>query len=107
MSASQEYDVPIIDSILHLSVCSAASEVAFAHALKAALIAKSQLTVMRVSPSSRDLHHAVRRRTWRRPRVQMPRSRRGPWRGGRRSAVSRDVGGYPVDILSATSRQHW
>jgi transketolase len=37
----------------------------------------------------------------------VPRSRRGPGRGGRRSAVSRDVGGYPVDILSATSCQHW
>ena len=51
MSASQEYSVPIIDSILHPSDFSAASEVAFAHALKAALIAKSQLTVMHVSPS--------------------------------------------------------
>ena len=51
MSASQEYSVPIIDSILHPSDFSAASEVAFAHALKAALIAKSQLTMMHVSPS--------------------------------------------------------
>ena len=51
MSTSQEYSVPIIDSILHPSDFSAASEVAFAHALKAALIAKSQLTVMHVSPS--------------------------------------------------------
>ena len=51
MSASQDYSVPIIDSILHPSDFSAASEVAFAHALKAALIAKSQLTVMHASPS--------------------------------------------------------
>jgi nucleotide-binding universal stress UspA family protein len=51
MSASQEDSVPIIDSILHPSDFSAASEVAFAHALKAALIAKAQLTVMHVSPS--------------------------------------------------------
>jgi nucleotide-binding universal stress UspA family protein len=51
MSTSQEYSVPSIDSILHPSDFSAASEVAFAHALKAALIAKSQLTVMHVSPS--------------------------------------------------------
>ena len=50
MSASQEYSVPIIDSILHPSDFSAASEVAFAHALKAALITKAQLTVMHVSP---------------------------------------------------------
>ena len=51
MSASQEYSVPIIDSILHPSDFSAASEVAFAHALKVALIARSQLTMMHVSPS--------------------------------------------------------
>jgi nucleotide-binding universal stress UspA family protein len=51
MSASQEDSVPIIGSILHPSDFSAASEVAFAHALKAALIAKAQLTVMHVSPS--------------------------------------------------------
>ena len=50
MSASQDDSVPIIDSILHPSDFSAASEVAFAHALKAALIAKAQLTVMHVSP---------------------------------------------------------
>ena len=51
MSASQDDSVPIIDSILHPSDFSAASEVAFAHALKAALIAQSHLTVMHVSPS--------------------------------------------------------
>jgi nucleotide-binding universal stress UspA family protein len=50
MSASQEDSVPIIASILHPSDFSAASEVAFAHALKAALVAKSQLTIMHVSP---------------------------------------------------------
>jgi hypothetical protein len=51
MSAHQEYSVPIIGSILHASDFSAASEVAFAHALKAALIAKSQLTIMHVFPN--------------------------------------------------------
>jgi nucleotide-binding universal stress UspA family protein len=51
MSTFQEYSLPIIDSILHPSDFSTASEVAFAHALKAALIAKSQLTLMHVSPS--------------------------------------------------------
>src|SRR5215510_877853 len=50
MSASQEYSVPIIDSILHPSDFTAASEVAFVHALKAALVAKSQLTMLHVSP---------------------------------------------------------
>ena len=49
MSVSQD-SVPIIDSILHPSDFSAASEVAFAHALKVALIARSQLTMMHVSP---------------------------------------------------------
>jgi hypothetical protein len=51
MSASQEYSVPIIASILHPSDFSVASEVAFAHALKAALIAKAQLTMMHVAPN--------------------------------------------------------
>jgi nucleotide-binding universal stress UspA family protein len=51
MSAPQDYSVPIIGSILHPSDFSAASEVAFAHALKAALITRSRLTVMHVSPS--------------------------------------------------------
>jgi nucleotide-binding universal stress UspA family protein len=50
MNAFQEYSGPIIDSILHPSDFSAASEVAFVHALKAALIAKSQLTMLHVSP---------------------------------------------------------
>jgi hypothetical protein len=53
MRASQEDSVPIIASILHPSDFSAASEVAFAHALKAALIAKSQLV---------ERHRAVGRR---------------------------------------------
>ena len=50
MSASQDDSIPIIDSILHPSDFSTASEVAFAHALKAALIARAQLNVMHVSP---------------------------------------------------------
>jgi nucleotide-binding universal stress UspA family protein len=50
MRAFQDDSVPVIDSILHPSDFSAASEVAFAHALKAALIAQAQLTVMHVSP---------------------------------------------------------
>jgi nucleotide-binding universal stress UspA family protein len=50
MSTSQDDSVPIIDSILHPSDFSSASEVAFAHALKAALMAKAQLTMMHVSP---------------------------------------------------------
>jgi nucleotide-binding universal stress UspA family protein len=54
MSASQDYSVPIIDSVLHPSDFSVASEVAFAHALKVALIAQSQLTVMHVSPNMAD-----------------------------------------------------
>ena len=50
MSAFQDDSIPIIDSILHPSDFSAASAVAFAHALKTALIAKARLTVMHVSP---------------------------------------------------------
>ena len=51
MNASQDDSVPLIDSILHPSDFSAASEVAFAHALKVALIAKAQLTMLHISPS--------------------------------------------------------
>lgn len=41
---------PIIDSVLHPTDFSEASRVAFHHALKAALLAKSRLTLMHVSP---------------------------------------------------------
>ena len=51
MSISEDDSVPIIDRILHPSDFSTASELAFVHALKVALITKSQLTVMHVSPS--------------------------------------------------------
>ena len=50
MSQAEAYDNAIIESILHPSDFSEASEVAFAHALKAALIARSQLTLFHVSP---------------------------------------------------------
>ena len=43
MRASQDDSVPLIDSILHPSDFSAASAVAFAYALKAALIAQPPL----------------------------------------------------------------
>jgi nucleotide-binding universal stress UspA family protein len=43
-------EFPTMRSILHPSDFSAASEVAFAHALKAALIAKAGLTLLHVSP---------------------------------------------------------
>jgi nucleotide-binding universal stress UspA family protein len=42
-------DGPLLDSILHPSDFSEASEVAFAHALKAALVARSRLTLFHVS----------------------------------------------------------
>jgi nucleotide-binding universal stress UspA family protein len=45
---------PIIGSILHPSDFSDESDVAFAHALKAALIAHSQLTIMHVSPKATE-----------------------------------------------------
>jgi nucleotide-binding universal stress UspA family protein len=43
-------DVPILQHIFHPSDFSTASETAFAHALKAALIAKASLTIFHVSP---------------------------------------------------------
>jgi nucleotide-binding universal stress UspA family protein len=53
MSRPGAYEFPIIDSILHPSDFSEASEVAFAHALKAALIAGCRLTLFHVSPDMR------------------------------------------------------
>jgi nucleotide-binding universal stress UspA family protein len=50
MSEQGAYDNPIIDTILHPSDFSQGSEAAFAHALKAALIASSRLTLFHVSP---------------------------------------------------------
>jgi nucleotide-binding universal stress UspA family protein len=49
MSRPDAYEFPIIASVLHPSDFSDASEVAFAHALKAALIAQSRLTLFHVS----------------------------------------------------------
>ena len=47
-------DVPILQHVFHPSDFSPASEVAFAHALKAALIAKAALTVLHVSPGREE-----------------------------------------------------
>ena len=47
---SQDDAYPILDTILHPSDFSEASEVAFAHALKAAFIARARLTLLHVSP---------------------------------------------------------
>src|SRR5215207_10209505 len=51
MSEPTAHMTPVIDAILHPSDFSAASRVAFAHALKAALIAKSRLTLLHVAPA--------------------------------------------------------
>lgn len=48
--SSSAAPIPILDSILHPSDFSEAGRVAFAHALKAALIAKAQLTLLHVTP---------------------------------------------------------
>src|SRR6187551_1140367 len=50
MSGTEAQDTPVIESILHPSDFSEGSEVAFAHALKVALIARSELTLVHVSP---------------------------------------------------------
>jgi nucleotide-binding universal stress UspA family protein len=47
-------DLPILQHIFHPSDFSAASETAFAHALKAALIAKAALTIFHVSPDRQE-----------------------------------------------------
>src|SRR5262245_10999994 len=45
---------PILQHVFHPSDFSVASETAFAHALKAALIAKATLTIFHVSPDQRE-----------------------------------------------------
>lgn len=52
MSPDLEPSHPIVDSVLHPSDLSTGSLVAFHHALKAALVAKSRLTVLHVSPGA-------------------------------------------------------
>jgi nucleotide-binding universal stress UspA family protein len=47
-------DLPILQHIFHPSDFSAASETAFAHALKAALIAKAAFTIFHVSPDRQE-----------------------------------------------------
>ena len=46
--------VPILQHVFHPSDFSGASETAFAHALKAALIAKATLTIFHVSPDREE-----------------------------------------------------
>jgi len=47
-------NVPVLQHVFHPSDFSAASETAFAHALKAALIAKATLTIFHVSPDRKE-----------------------------------------------------
>lgn len=49
MPAAESVDVPILQHVFHPSDFSPASETAFAHALKAALVAKADLTILHVS----------------------------------------------------------
>ena len=53
MSQPETYANPLLDTILHPSDFSEGSEVAFAHALKAALIARARLTLLHVSADDR------------------------------------------------------
>jgi nucleotide-binding universal stress UspA family protein len=50
MSGADTAGLPILQQIFHPSDFTPASEVAFVHALKAALIAKAELTILHVSP---------------------------------------------------------
>jgi len=52
MNQTRDYTIPIIDSILHPTDFSEGSRAAFHHALKAALLAKSKLTLLHVSPGT-------------------------------------------------------
>lgn len=50
MSLSDSLDIPILRNVFHPSDFSQASETAFAHALRVALMAKATLTILHVSP---------------------------------------------------------
>lgn len=52
MNQNLDYSLPVLDSILYPSDFSAGSQSAFHHALKAALVAKSRLTILHVSPGT-------------------------------------------------------
>jgi nucleotide-binding universal stress UspA family protein len=52
MNETRDYTIPIIDSVLHPTDFSEGSRAAFHHALKAALLAKSKLTLLHVSPGT-------------------------------------------------------
>jgi nucleotide-binding universal stress UspA family protein len=54
MTRERAYETPFFDRILHPSDFTAASETAFAHALKAALIARARLTLFHVSSPDMD-----------------------------------------------------
>jgi len=49
MNQTHDYTIPVIDSVLHPTDFSEGSRAAFHHALKAALLAKSKLTLLHVS----------------------------------------------------------
>src|SRR4029450_6954704 len=52
MNETNDYTIPIIDSVLHPTDFTEGSLVAFYHALTAALRAKSKLTLLHVSPGT-------------------------------------------------------
>ena len=52
MNTKNDHRIPIIDSVLHPTDFTEGSRVAFYHALKAALRAKSKLTLLHVSPGT-------------------------------------------------------
>lgn len=54
MKETHDHTIPIIDSVLHPTDFSEGSRVAFHHALKIALLAKSKLTLLHVSPGKKD-----------------------------------------------------
>ena len=50
MSEADSAGLPVLQQVFHPSDFTPASEVAFIHALKAALVAKAELTILHVSP---------------------------------------------------------
>ena len=118
MTDTSAHAIPLIDSILHPTDFTEGSRVAFCHALKVALMAKSRLTLLHVSKGSAANFPGVREtlERWRllpsgSPRSAVPKlgidvrkvitRQSGPVK-----AVLRYLGDHPADLIVLATHQH-
>jgi nucleotide-binding universal stress UspA family protein len=122
MNRAREYTIPVIESVLHPTDFSEASQTAFHHALKMALLAKSGLTLLHASPPATEVEWSDFpgvRETLERWRILPQGSPRSavPQLGidvrkilARQSnpvaAVLHYLGEHPADLIVLATRQH-